>query len=156
MTVALPTWLATRQTGTMTSTSDTPITVRIETLQPGTGRVTVRTEPEHADDLRRSFDKLGLPTTGDIVELSVPEVVTTVFEVGGILGPQLLVFAKALSLWSHRHDGKKIEITMNNQTLRLEGMSEAQAARTIRALRKEWDDKWRDQCPDRFPPDSDE
>ena len=143
------------QTGPMTSASDTQITVRIETGQPGTGRITVRTEPEHADDLRRSFDDLGLPT-GDIVELSVPEVVTTVFEVGGILGSQLLVFAKALSLWFHRHDGKKIEITVNNQTLRLEGMNQAQAARTIRTLRKEWDDKWREQFPDRFPPDSEE
>jgi hypothetical protein len=140
----------------MTSAGETPISVHIETGLPGTGRITVRTEPEHADDLRRSFDELGLPTTGDIVELSVPEVVTTVFEVGGILGSQLFVFAKALSLWFHRHDGKKIEITMNNQTLRLEGMNEAQAARTIRALRKEWDDKWREQFPERFPPDSDE
>ena len=97
-----------------------------------------------------------MPTTDDTVELSVPEVVTTVFEVGGILGSQLFVFAKALSLWFHRHDGKKIEITMNNQTLKLEGMSEAQAARTIRAFRKEWDDKWCEQFPDRFPPDSHE
>jgi len=139
----------------MTFAGEIPITVRIETGLPSTGRITVRTEPEHADDLRRSFDELGLPTTGDVVELSVPEVVTTVFQVGGILGSQLLVFAKALSLWFHRHDGKKIEITMNDQTLRLEGMNEAQAARTIRVLRKEWDDKWREQFPDRFPPDSD-
>jgi hypothetical protein len=140
----------------MTSVSDTPTTVRIETGQPGTGCITLRTEPEHADDLRRFFDDLGLPTTGDIVELSVPEVVTTVFEVEGILGSQLLVFAKALSLWFHRHDGKKIEITMNNQALRLEGMNEAQVARTIRALRKEGDDNWRQQYPDRFPHDSGE
>lgn len=101
----------------MTSASDTPISVRIETGQPGTGRITVRTEPEHADYLRRSFDELGLPTTGDIVELSVPEVVTTVFEVGGILGSQLLVFAKALSLWCHRNDGRKIEVTGQVPTL---------------------------------------
>lgn len=140
----------------MTSASDTPITIRIETGQPGTGRITVRTEPKHADNLRRSFDELGLPTTGDIVELSVPGVATTVFEVGGILGSQLLVFAKALSLWSHRHDGKKIEITMNNRTLRFDGMNEAQAVRTMRALRKEWDNNWREQFPDRFPPASDE
>lgn len=148
-----PPAFAVGQTGTMTSASDTPISVRIETGLPGTGRITVHTQPEYADDLRQSFEELGLPT-GGILELSIPEVVTVAFEVGSVLGPQLYLFAKALSLWSHRHDGKKIEITMNNQTLRLEGVNEAQAVRTIRALRKEWDDNWREQFPDRFPPDS--
>jgi hypothetical protein len=81
---------------------------------------------------------------------------TTAFAVTGMASSQLFVFAKALSLWFHRHDGKKIEITMNDRTLKLEGMSEAEAARMMRAAQREWDDKWREQFPDRFPPEIDE
>jgi hypothetical protein len=60
---------------------------------------------------------------------------------------QLFVLVKALSLWFHRHDGK-IEITMNDRTLKLEGMSEAEAVRMMRAAQRESDDKWREQFPE--------
>ena len=123
----------------MTPTNDTAITVRIETGQPNSGHITVHTEPENAADLRQVFNELGL-STGDIIELSVPEILTTAFAVTGIASSQLFIFAKALSLWFHRHDGKKIEITINDRILKLEGMSEAEATRMMRAAQQEWDD----------------
>src|ERR1700733_10918379 len=73
------------QTSVMTPAADTPITVRMETGLPNTGQITIRLEPENADDLRRAFDVLGM-STSDIVELSVPEVLETVFQVQNILG----------------------------------------------------------------------
>jgi hypothetical protein len=140
----------------MTPANDTAITVRMETGQPNSGHITVHTEPENAEDLRQVFNELGLSTTDDIFELSVPEILTTAFAVTGIVSSQLFVFAKALSLWFHRHDGKKIEITMNDRTLKLEGMSVAEATRMMHAAQQGWDDKWRDQFPDRFPFEIDE
>jgi hypothetical protein len=136
----------------MAPATDDSITVRMETGQPGTGRITVHIGPDDPNDLRRAFEEFGF-STSDIIELSIPEVLTTAFAVSGVAGSQLLVFAKALSLWFHRHDGKEVEITMNDQTIRIKGMSDAEIARTMGVLRREWDAKWRKQLPDRFPSD---
>lgn len=140
----------------MAPETDIPITLRMETGQPNTGRITIHTEPENASDLRRAFDTFGL-STSDIVELSVPDVVTTVFQVQNILGSAgLATFVKALSLWLHRNDKKDIEITVNGQKFRFKGMGEAEIARIMRERQKDWDDQWREQYPDRFPPDPDD
>lgn len=133
--------------------TDIPVTVRVETGQPNTGRITIRTEPENAGDLRQAFDTFGL-STSDIVELSVPDVVATVFQVQNILGSAgLATFVKALSLWLHRNDKKDIEITVNGQKFRFKGMGEGEITRIMRERQKEWDDQWREQYPELFPPD---
>jgi hypothetical protein len=133
--------------------ADIPITVRVETGQPNTGQITIRTEPENAGDLRQAFDTFGL-STSDIVELSVPTIVTTVFQVQNILGSAgLATFVKALSLWIHRNDKKKVEITVNGQKSQFKGMSQDEIARIIRERQKEWDDQWREQYPELYPSD---
>jgi hypothetical protein len=138
----------------MTPATNTSITVRMETGQPNTGEITIHTEPENADDLRRVLDELGLSTSGAI-EHSVPEVLTTVFEVHNILGSAgLLTFAKAFSIWLHRNDKKDVEITVNGEKFRFKGMGKAEITRIMRERQKDWDDKWREQFPDRFPLDS--
>jgi hypothetical protein len=139
----------------MSPTADTPITVRMETGLPNSGRITVHTEPENADDLRRAFDVIGL-STSDIVELPVPEVLETVFQVQNILGSAgLATFVKAFSLWLRRNDKKDIDITVNGESFRFKGMGEAEISRIMHERRKEWDDQWRQQLPDRFPCDQD-
>jgi hypothetical protein len=140
----------------MAPATDSPITVRMETGQPNTGRITIHAEPENADDLRRAFEELGL-STSDTIELSVPEVLTTVFQVQNILGSAgLATFVRGLSLWLHRNDKKDVEITVNGQKFSFKGMGEAEIARIMRERQKEWDDQWREQFPDRFPPDPDD
>ena|SRR5690348_3813060 len=139
----------------MAPEADIPVTVRMETGQPNTGRITIRTEPKNADGLRRAFNTFGL-STSDIVELSVPDLLTTVFQVQNVLGSAgLATFVKALSLWLHRNDKKDIEITVNGQKFRFKGMGEAEIARIMRERQKEWDDQWRAQYPQLFPPDPD-
>jgi hypothetical protein len=140
----------------MTPAADTPITVRMETGLPNTGQITIRIEPENADDLRRTFDVFSL-STSDIVELSVPEVLETVFQVQNILGSAgLATLVKALSLWLHRNDKKDIDITVNGESFRFKGMGDAEITRIMRDRWKERDDQWRDQFPDRFPRDPDD
>jgi hypothetical protein len=92
----------------MASTARTSVTISMETGLPNSGDVTIRTGPESADDLRRAFGEVGL-STADALELSVPNVLTAVFQVQNVLGsagPAAL--AKGLSTWLHRNDGKEI------------------------------------------------
>jgi hypothetical protein len=135
----------------MAPKADTPITVRMETGTPNSGRITIHAEPGNADDLRRSFDELGLPTS-DIIELSVPEVLETVFQVQNVLGSAgLVAVAKAFSIWLHRNDNKDVEVIVNDKKARFKGMGEAEITRIMSEVKRERDDQWRDQFPNRFP-----
>ena len=140
----------------MASVTPSPLTVSMETGLPDSGDVTVRAEPEAADDLRQAFGELGLLTAGAL-EHSASEVLTTVFEVQNVLSTAgLTAFIKALSMWLHRNDGKEIDVTFNGTKVKAKGMSEAEFARIVRELRAERDSQWRSKFPDRFPPGRDD
>lgn len=140
----------------MASTAPTPVTVSMETGLPNSGDVTIRTGSESADDLRRAFGEFGL-STADALELSVSDVLTTVFQVQNVLGSAgLAALAKGLSTWLHRNDGKEIDVTVNGTVLRFKGMSEAEIVRIVHELRTERNGQWRSQFPDRFPPGPDD
>jgi hypothetical protein len=137
--------------GMATSEQPDAIDVRIETGQPGSNRLSIHITPESAEEIAVAFEDEGAWVTRDIIELSVPELIQSALEVAGPVAATGVMIAKILKEWWHRNDAKKVTVTFNGESLSLEGMSVEEMAQIIDKARGQWDDRWRQRLPDRFP-----
>lgn len=132
---------------------DDQVEMRIETEQPGTDRLMIHVSPMFAHEVAVAFEEAGGHVTRDIIELSVPEVANALLEVAGPIVASGTAIATILKQWWHRNDGKKATVTFNGESIAVAGMSIDEIARIVDAAHQRWDDKWRDQFPDRFSGD---
>lgn len=130
------------------------VDIRIETSYPGADRLSIHITPAFAEDITAAFEDAGGQVTRDILEHSVPDVVQSVLEVAGPIAGSGAAVAQVLKQWWHRNDGKKATATFNGESISLQGMSTEQMAEIIDLARQRWDERWRQQFPDRFPADS--
>jgi hypothetical protein len=134
------------------SAPDATIRLRLETSTPGDPTFTAHVSPPEAGkDLVQELERAGF-YTGELIELSVPQVIEAALHAGpalGVVGGPAL--AAALKFWADRNKGKKIEVDFNNQRLLIEGMSVKEVGRTIDELTSAQDALWRKQMPGRWP-----
>lgn len=130
------------------------VDIRIETSPPGADRLSIHITPAFAQEIATAFEVAGGQVTRDILELSVPDVMQSVLEVAGPIAASGAAVAGVLKQWWHRNDAKKVTATFNGESISLQGMSTKQMAQIIDLAHQRWDDRWRQQFPDRFPDDN--
>jgi hypothetical protein len=127
------------------------VDIRIETSHPGADRLTIHISPAFAEEIATAFEDAGGQVTRDILEHSIPDVVQSVLEVAGPIAASGAAVAGVLKQWWHRNDAKKVTVTFNGESISLQGMSTEEMAQIIDLAHQRWDERWRQQFPDRFP-----
>jgi hypothetical protein len=128
--------------------------LRVETGEPGQQSLMIHVSPDYSEGLAEALaSEPGTTVNSDIIELSVPEILTVAIEVVGPMAAVGATLAKVLKEWWHRNDGKRAAFTFNGEQVSLEGMSVDEMGKFMDRRRRQWDDRWRQQFPDRFPPE---
>lgn len=113
-------------------TPDDRVRLKLEPGFPSQGAMKLRVSPNEADALVASIEAEGL-RCGPVLEHSFDPTSTAAYLVYGIttggaaMAGTLDRLAKAISAWSHRHDGKTIELYENGTIKSVKGYSVEQA-----------------------------